>query len=145
MAAEQGLVLYDGDCPFCRHCVKWLRRFDWLHRLQFVDFRTEEPPVAKQLSITPERLREEMHVIPPDRKRAYHGFGAFRWTAWRLPPLWPLAPLLYLPLIPWLGQKVYLWIARNRFRLVPCRDGVCSIERSGRAGMTNDEEVTKSQ
>jgi hypothetical protein len=29
--------------------------------------------------------------------------------------------------MPGLGQRVYLWVARNRFHLVPCHDGVCSI------------------
>lgn len=128
MTTNRAIVLYDGNCPLCRHSVKWLRRLDWRGRLEFVDFRAEEPGVVKELSLSPERLREEMHVVPPHRRFAYHGFGAFRWMAWRLPPLWPLAPFLYLPLVPWMGQKIYLWIARNRFRLVPCRDNVCSIE-----------------
>jgi predicted DCC family thiol-disulfide oxidoreductase YuxK len=47
--------------------------------------------------------------------------------AWRLPLLWAVAPLLYLPGVPWLGQKVYLWVARNRFNLVPCHDGGCAV------------------
>ena len=53
---------------------------------------------------------EEMHLITPGAGRIYHGFGAFRWMAWRLPLLWPLAPFLYVPGVPTLGQKVYLWI-----------------------------------
>jgi hypothetical protein len=68
-----------------------------------------------------------MHVLTPDGRRVYHGFAALRWLAWRLPLLWPLAPLLYLPGIPSLGQRLYLWIARNRFRLVPCHGGVCTL------------------
>jgi hypothetical protein len=28
------------------------------------------------------------------------------------------------------GQKIYLWVARNRFRLVPCHGGVCSLPPS---------------
>jgi hypothetical protein len=26
-----------------------------------------------------------------------------------------------------LGQRLYLWVARHRFHLVPCHDGVCTI------------------
>ena len=63
-----------------------------------------------------------MHLLTPDGKRLYHGFGAFRWMAWRLPLCWPIAPLLYVPGVPWLGQRIYLWIARNRFHLVPCHE-----------------------
>jgi predicted DCC family thiol-disulfide oxidoreductase YuxK len=68
-----------------------------------------------------------MRVVTPDRKRAYAGFKAFRWMSWRMPLTWPLAPWLYLPGVPWLGHRVYLWIARNRFKLVPCKDGVCQL------------------
>jgi predicted DCC family thiol-disulfide oxidoreductase YuxK len=74
-------------------------------------------------------LLDEMHLLTPDGSRLYHGFGALRWLAWRLPALWLIAPLLYIPGIPTLGQKLYLWIARNRFRIVPCHGGVCTIQR----------------
>ena len=40
----------------------------------------------------------------------------------------PIAPLYYIPGIPWLGDRLYKWVARNRFRLVPCHDGVCTIQ-----------------
>ena len=35
--------------------------------------------------------------------------------------------LLYIPGVPGLGQRLYLWVARNRFRLVPCHGGVCTL------------------
>ena len=127
--ASQHAVIYDGDCAFCLHSVNWLRRFDWRHVLTFANFRDPSDPIVQAVPATPERLQEEMHVWPAARNRIYHGFGGFRWLSWRLPLLWLIAPFLYLPLAPWIGQKVYLWIARNRFRLMPCRDGVCTIEK----------------
>lgn len=127
----KALVLFDGDCAFCQHSVRWLRRFDWRGRLEFVNVRESENPLLQGVAVEPARLLEEMHVVPPGSKNVYHGFGALRWMAWRLPPLWPLAPFMYLPLVPWLGQKAYLWVARNRFRLVPCQGNVCSIQRRG--------------
>jgi predicted DCC family thiol-disulfide oxidoreductase YuxK len=122
-------VIYDGDCAFCRHSVKWLRRLDWRHVLSFVNFRDDGDPIVKAVPTTPERLSEEMHVWPASRNHLYHGFGGLRWLSWRLPLLWLIAPFLYLPLVPWIGQKAYLWVARNRFKLVPCRDGVCTIQQ----------------
>jgi predicted DCC family thiol-disulfide oxidoreductase YuxK len=118
-------VLYDGQCPLCLKSVAWLKRLDWLGRLEFHDGRRPEnrPP-----GVAPEQLLAEMHLRPPGSDRLYHGFGAFRWMAWRLPVLWPLAPFLYLPGVPALGQRLYLWVARNRFRLVPCHGGVCTID-----------------
>jgi predicted DCC family thiol-disulfide oxidoreductase YuxK len=68
-----------------------------------------------------------MHLVTPDRKTVYRGFAAFRWMAWRMPLTWLVAPFLYLPGMNWLGSRAYLWVARNRFKLVPCKDGVCSL------------------
>ena len=68
-----------------------------------------------------------MHVLTPDRRQAYAGYRAFRWIAWRLPLTWLVAPFLYLPGVPWLGNRVYRWVAKNRFNLVPCDDGGCKV------------------
>ena len=123
--AARARVLYDGQCAFCRKSVELLRRLDWLHQLSYLDARDRAGlPAGAPLGAA--RLLEEMHVLTPDRQ-VYHGFGALRWLAWRLPLLWPVAPLLYLPGVPALGQRLYLWVARNRFRLVPCHGGVCAV------------------
>ena len=118
-------VLYDGQCPLCIKSVNALKRLDWLHRLHFLNARDSASLPSREPPLDPDRLLQEMHLLTPDGKHVYHGYGAFRWLAWRLPLLWPLAPLMYIPGVPQLGQKVYLWIARNRFRLVPCHGGVC--------------------
>jgi predicted DCC family thiol-disulfide oxidoreductase YuxK len=121
-------VLYDGDCALCRRSVALLRRLDWLDRLTYVSARDRTQPVLQQPPVAGAPLLEEMHVLTP-KGRLHHGFGAFRWLAWRVPALWLVAPLLYIPGMPWLGQRAYLWVARNRFHLVPCHDGVCEIKQ----------------
>ena len=73
------------------------------------------------------KLLQQMYLLTPDGGRVYAGFEAFRYIAWRLPLLWPLAPWLYLPGVPTLGQRLYLWVARNRFDLAPCHDGQCAV------------------
>lgn len=118
-------VLYDGQCPICIRSVSLLKRLDWFRRLSFQDARQQNNLTHHGSPLPPQRLLEEMHLITPDGYSLYHGFKAFRWMAWRLPLLWPLAPFLYLPGMPYLGQKAYLWVARNRFNLVPCHGGVC--------------------
>ena len=119
-------VLYDGQCPLCLKSLGYLKRLDWLHRLSYVNVR-DPGQVPPHPLLEPQRLLEEMHLITPDGRQVYHGFGAFRWLAWRLPALWLLVPLLYLPGIPALGQRLYLWVARNRYQLVPCHGGVCEL------------------
>jgi predicted DCC family thiol-disulfide oxidoreductase YuxK len=126
-ATRQAQVLYDGACPLCRKSVDLLRRLDWLHRLSYVDARDRDHLPPSDPPLNSDRLLQEMHLLPPRGGQVYHGFKAFRWMAWRLPPLWPLLPFLYLPGMASLGQRVYLWVARNRFRLVPCHGGVCTL------------------
>ena len=60
-------------------------------------------------------LLEQMHVLPSDGGHLYGGYRAIRWLAWRLPMTWLVAPMLYLPGMTFIGQKIYLWVARNRF------------------------------
>jgi predicted DCC family thiol-disulfide oxidoreductase YuxK len=125
----KALLLYDGDCALCRKGVQQLRRLDWLGVLRYADARDRNNQPITSPPLNPDRLLEEMHLFPGTGKRIYHGFGAFRWLAWRLPLLWPLAPFLYLPGVPSVGQRLYLWVARNRLRLVPCHGGLCTLPR----------------
>jgi len=123
----KAVVLYDGDCPLCQRSVKYLRRLDWLDRLVFQNARDTAHLPPSAVPLDPQRLIEEMHVVTPDRRVAPSGFRAFRWMAWRLPLLVPVAPLLHLPGVPWVGNRVYRWVAKNRLDLVPCHDGACRI------------------
>jgi predicted DCC family thiol-disulfide oxidoreductase YuxK len=128
-ATNYAHLLYDGECALCLKSVATLKQLDWLHRLAFVDARNAANLPAREPPLNPDRLLEEMHLLTPNGNHVYHGYGAFRWLAWRLPLLCPIAPLMYIPGVPQLGQKVYLWIARNRFRLVRCHGGVCTLPR----------------
>lgn len=123
---RRAVVLYDGRCALCLRSLAILRRLDWLHRLRFADARDLPQVPQREPPLKPDRLLEEMHLITPDGSRVYTGFRAFRWIAGRLPPLWPLAPLLFLPGAATLGQRLYLWVARNRFHLVACH-GSCPL------------------
>lgn len=126
-APGKGVLLYDGQCPLCTNSVRILKAFDWLGRVHYQDARDlgRLPPSAVPLD--PKRLLEEMHLVTPDRAEAHAGFRAFRWLAWRLPLASLVAPLLYLPGVLWLGNRVYLLVARNRFNLVACAQGACSL------------------
>ena len=126
-APGQAIVLYDGMCPLCQRGVRMLKALDWFGRLHFQNARDVANLPACDEPLDPQRLLEEMHAVTPDRKRVYVGYACFRYMAWRLPLTWPIAPLLYIPGVPWVGNKVYLWVARNRFKLVPCKDGACQV------------------
>lgn len=124
----KAVLLFDGDCPMCRASVRLLKRLDWLKVFRFQSARSSEPLPVTTVALNRERLLEEMHLVAP-AGAVYHGFRAFRWIAWRVPLLVPIAPLMYLPGMPMVGQRLYLWIAKNRFNLVPCRDDACALPR----------------
>ena len=125
--SPKAVVLFDGDCAFCQRSVRILKSLDWFKRLTTQNARDQGrwPAAAEPLSLP--KMLEEMHLVTPDRRNIYAGFSAFRWMAWRLPLTLPMAPFLYLPGILWLGNRVYRWIAKNRYSLVPCHDGICQI------------------
>jgi predicted DCC family thiol-disulfide oxidoreductase YuxK len=130
-ARGKAVVLFDGSCPFCRRSIAILQSLDWFGRLHVQNCRETDKLPPCDVPLVPKKLIEEMHVVTPDRKKVYAGFAAFRWMAWRLPLLTLTAPFLYLPGVPWLGNKAYLWVAKNRFKLVPCTDGVCELPKRG--------------
>ena len=135
-SADRAIVLYDGQCPLCQRSVRILKRLDWFRRLVFQDARDVASLPECAVPLDPEKLLVEMHLVTPDRQRVYAGFYAFRYMAWRLPVCWFLAPLLYLPGVPAVGQRVYLAVAKNRFNLVPCHDGQCAVPLKRKAEST---------
>jgi predicted DCC family thiol-disulfide oxidoreductase YuxK len=125
----QGIVLFDGHCAFCKMSISIIQKLDWFGKLHMQSARNQAdlPPCDVPLDL--EKIFEEMHLVTPDHHRAYAGFSAFRWMAWRLPLTALFAPFMYLPGVLWVGNRIYRLIARNRFNLVPCHDGACAVPR----------------
>ena len=114
-------VLYDGHCPLCNRTVRVLGFFDLFARLECLDFRRldiAEYNRRHQLALTIQDLDREMYVI--SRGKAYVGYYGYRVLALALPAFWPLSPLLFLPGVTWVGERIYGSIARNRLVLLKC-------------------------
>jgi predicted DCC family thiol-disulfide oxidoreductase YuxK len=114
-------VLYDGHCPLCIRTVRALRTFDLFTRLDCLDFRRldlTEYNRRHTFALTIEDLDREMYVI--SRGQAYVGYYGYRVLAAALPAFWPLCPLLFLPGVSWVGERIYGVIARNRLTLLKC-------------------------
>jgi predicted DCC family thiol-disulfide oxidoreductase YuxK len=105
-------MIYDGNCAFCKRSMAWLLAFDGLRQIGIRDFRSNPSPV-----VSDERLLKRLYLVLPDR-RALGGFEAYRYVVLRVPGLWWLVPLFYLPVLSRLfGHPIYDWIAANRARL----------------------------
>jgi predicted DCC family thiol-disulfide oxidoreductase YuxK len=119
-------VVYDGLCPLCIRTMTVLDALDWRHRLAFVDLERDWGRAAALApGLSAGAARHAMHVVAPDGT-VYRGYAAFRRLASVLPLLWPLAPLMALPLADRVGSAVYDGVARNRGR-IPCRAETCAV------------------
>jgi len=109
-------MIYDGNCGFCVRSMAWLLAFDGLRQIKIRDFRTTPSAV-----VTNAQMEKALYLVRPDG-RALPGFEAYRYLALRVPGLWWLVPLFYVPLLSRLfGRPIYNWVAANRGRLSTMR------------------------
>jgi predicted DCC family thiol-disulfide oxidoreductase YuxK len=126
---EADVVIYDGDCQFCTGQVQRLARWDTRRSLAFISLH--DPQVARRWpDLTHAMLMDQMYVVDQQGNR-YGGAAAFRYLSRRLPPLWPLAPLMHLPFTLPLWQWGYRQVAKRRYKLQgktnSCESGACDI------------------
>ncbi|MCA9266408.1 MAG: DUF393 domain-containing protein [Planctomycetales bacterium] len=124
---EADIVIFDGQCVFCRGSVERLHRWDGGRRLAFLSLHS--PEVAERWpELSHEQMMREMYVITHDGRK-YAGARAFRYLTRRLPRLWPLAPVMHLPLSLPLWQFLYLRVAAWRYRIAgrQCADDSCKV------------------
>ncbi len=107
------IVLYDGHCGLCLRSMFVLLQCDWLAALKPVNFRVSDDRRAFAPDVTERSLDKSMH-IKLSNGSYLTGFDAFRYMTKRLPPLWPIAPLLWIPGVAPIGRRVYRWIADSR-------------------------------
>ena len=112
-AARPIVVLYDGRCGLCNTSVFILSMLDWLHNFSFANYHDPENRKRYAPNLGLNALSKEMHIRLGDGSYR-KGFFAFRIVAWRVPVLWPLAPLGYLPGAGFIGSKVYAYVANHR-------------------------------
>lgn len=127
-------VLYDGWCPFCQKSIARLQRLDTLQTLDLISFR--EPGVLSQFGIASERAEARMQVCTNDK--TLEGIDAVTCIAARLPLLWPVLPLLWIPQQLGLGQRVYDWFASRRTIIPTGCDTHCELQS------TNQHQSTAS-
>ena len=116
---------YDGDCGFCTLSVRLLSLADFFGKVSWKAYQGlnlppegltwEELDAAAYLE---SRKREGTGgAARPNAAKLYRGFYAFRMLTLRLPPLMPLALLLWLPRVDRPGEAAYEWVAANRYRI----------------------------
>jgi predicted DCC family thiol-disulfide oxidoreductase YuxK len=127
-SSEADVVLFDGECRFCRGQVENLRRLDrGGHRLAFLSLH--DPRVGERYpDLSHDQLMEQMYVVDQQGQR-HGGADAVRYLSRRLPILWPLAPLLHVPGSAGLWRWMYQQVAKHRYRLAGKTEEGCAGER----------------
>jgi len=122
------IVIYDGHCKFCTAMVKNLAAWDSRgHKLSFLSLH--DPEVQNRFpQLTYDQLMKEMYLV--DRRGKFHkGAEAFRYLTTRLPRLYMLAPLMYIPFSLPLWRWAYRQIAFRRYAIMgkthECDGDVC--------------------
>jgi predicted DCC family thiol-disulfide oxidoreductase YuxK len=125
---QADVVIYDGECKFCRASVRKLQRFDGRGRLAFLPL--QDPEVARRYpDLTHDELMQYMTVCTPDGRRL-RGAEGFKRLSTRLPALYWMAPFLYLPGCMPLWQTCYRAFAKRRYRwgrIESCENGTCKL------------------
>ena len=129
-------ALYDGNCLVCQSTCETMRALDWLRRIDFVNLHAGGADTERYRHLSHERLMSEIHVLDAEGK-LYAGFAGMRRMLKEVPLGFPLWLLLQLPGTDGIGQRVYRFIARRRYRinkllgvdLPDCADGSCQLLR----------------
>lgn len=120
-------VLYDGACNLCRASVARVRRMDPDGHVETLDLHDATVPVRFPQVDRDEAMRLMQAV---DRAgRVYSGADAWARIGLALPGWKLIAWLLLVPGIHFAAQRIYAWVARNRYRWNSelCADGTCAL------------------
>lgn len=115
LTAARLRLVYDGECAFCCSSLLVVRFLDVFGLITCLDYH--QPDELAQAPGVQIEDADQAVIAVNAQGHQWAGFYAWRILCWRLPALWLLAPLGYVPGAPWLGRRAYAWVAKNRSRL----------------------------
>ncbi len=117
---DRWLLIYDGDCGFCRRQIEIIERYDTQQLVQPVPFQGAD---LARYGLTRRATEEAMHLVSPSGE-VWRGAAAAREIFRLLPRARPLVWLFKLPGSMFVAERVYAWVARRRHRF-GCESEVC--------------------
>lgn len=107
------IVLYDGHCRLCRRTVFALTIVDYLKRFQYVNLHEKNARETYAPKIPMKELMHAMHIRLPDGT-FQKGYDAFRILSRHTPVTVAFSPLLRMPVIDRVGNRIYEQVAAKR-------------------------------
>jgi predicted DCC family thiol-disulfide oxidoreductase YuxK len=121
------VVIWDGQCNFCRRQVTRLRWFDGRSRLSYISLH--DPRVASRYpELSYQQLMDQLWVVTRENQK-YGGADAFRFLSRYLPRMYWLAPLMHIPGMMPTWRWLYATVARRRYAIAGknCSEGTCHL------------------
>ncbi|MCA9129184.1 MAG: DUF393 domain-containing protein [Planctomycetales bacterium] len=112
---DRSVVIWDGDCGFCKSQVAKLHSMDTGKSLSYISLH--DPRVAERYGdLSHEQLMEQLWLVTTDGRRL-GGADAVRFLSRRITRMWWLAPWLHIPFSMPLWRVLYRAVANRRYRL----------------------------
>jgi predicted DCC family thiol-disulfide oxidoreductase YuxK len=140
MPEGQFKLLYDGECPFCRREVAWLKRHDHEGNLALEDIADPGFDPA-QYGLTRDEVMGVLHGILPDG-RVVKRVEAIRQAYQAVGLGWVVAPTRW-PIIRMVLDGLYGIFARNRIRLGRLLGKRCKSDKCTTEAAPSGSEPTK--
>lgn len=120
-------VLYDGGCNLCRGSVVRIRRMDPHGLVETLDLH-DVSVAARFPQVNFDEAMRLMEAVD-SAGRVYSGADAWARIGLTLPGWKLIAWVLLVPGFHFIAQRIYGWVARNRYRWNRelCADGTCAL------------------
>ena len=125
------VVIFDGECVFCRKSVTMLNW--WVSKDQLAYVSLHDPSVAELCpELTHDDMMKQIYLISREDGSRHAGAEAVRYLSTRSWKLWLAAPFLHFPFSMPLWQWMYQLIAKRRYLIagkeeVCDEDGTCKV------------------
>lgn len=120
----QAVLIFDGDCGFCTRTANYVMRKNTGSRFGVMPWQT--PGLLAKVGLTEQQVTEAAWFVDEAGKQ-YRGAGAVNAALDRLGGVYRLASWVYrVPGFKQIEDLVYVWVARNRYRL-PGSTDACRI------------------
>jgi len=104
------IMLFDGDCDFCRH---WIEKWRRVTR-EKVHYFSYQEALVKFPSLTDKECRESVRLVLPDGSHFSGAHAVFKAFAVAGRYVWLLRCYEKVPFIGRISECFYIWVASHR-------------------------------
>ena len=108
-APPRPLLVYDGECPFCRASQRFIAR-----RIESVDYAPLQEAASRFPDLTEQRFRDAVQTILPDGTVFGGAEAVYVILAIKRRYAWMLWMFRHVPLFAPASRAVYRWVANHR-------------------------------